>query len=122
MQTTSANAQQLHTEHQDWISELTFWHNELVFYARVFVRLLGDQNLGKEDTDQMEKLKSRIDNLNNQLEETRIKVAQHELNENANLDDQLGYHEKLREEVKKFEKTFRELKNDVFVFTDREDD
>jgi len=116
MQTT--NNEPLRKENEFLFNELTLWHNELMFYNKMLLRLAA-LDVPKSDTDQMEEFKSRFDNLQDKL------VKMHESMLNSNQSHENGISESIlasnREKIHGFEKEFKALKNDFFVFSDRED-
>ena len=118
----NTNSEQLHKEHESWLNELTLWHNELMFYDRMLLRLAA-MDVPKSDTDQMEEFKSRFDNLQEKFTTMRAAIENHErsLHNGGSVESHADAHNVSRENIHVFEKEFKALKNDFFVFSDKED-
>src|SRR5689334_5552773 len=115
------NTNELHSEHQEWLTDLTLWHNELMFYDGVLIRL-ATQDLPEESTNKMEEFKSQFDNLQDKLGKMRGAIEEHEQKIKADGNDRLAAdHNNMRDKIKGFEKEFKGIKNNFFVFADKED-
>jgi uncharacterized protein YukE len=118
----TSSIQNLHSEHEEWLDDVTAWHNELVYYNRVLLRLLEGVKIGP-DTDEMEKFKSRFDNLQDDFEKLREHINGHEntlAGANGAADSSYQQkHEDVRKKVKEFKKAFQDVKNDFFAFEEK---
>jgi len=95
-------------EHTTWLEELRFWSNELNFYEKVLLQLIGFPRV-EEHADELEKYEDRFKDMRDRLED----IGDH-LN-NTNADDFT------REKVRATEKDFRQLKDDFYKFSDKID-
>ena len=115
----SNNIEKLHEEHLEWMEEITAWHNELVYYNRVLLRLVEGAKEG-EDTEKMEEFKSRFDNLEDLFVKTKRSIEIHEAHLNdAAAESHTDKHRSMRVEMKSFKKQFLDLKNDFYVFEEK---
>jgi hypothetical protein len=113
------NFEKLHEEHRDWMEEITAWHNELIYYNRVLLRLLEGAK-ASSDTEQMEQFKSRFDVLEDQFKITRKKIEVHEKYlARAGEDGHAKEHASMGEQMRDFKKKFLQLKNDFYVFEEK---
>jgi hypothetical protein len=113
------NFEKLHEEHREWMEEITAWHNELVYYNRVLLRLLEGAK-AENDTEQMEEFKSRFDALEEQFEKTKRSIESHEKYlARAGEDGHANDHTIMRNQMRDFKKKFLDLKNDFYVFEEK---
>ena len=109
------NLEKLNDEHHEWMQEITNWHNELVYYSRVLLRLVEGVKTGP-DTEQMELFNSRFENLQERFEKASRSIQKHDKHL---VDSTEGIHDKhdaMRTEIKAFKKEFATLKNDFYKF------
>ena len=115
------NATQLHEEHAEWMGEITFMHNELLYFDNVLLRMLEEVQ-DKKEVNKIEEFKSQFDNQQDKLNSMRERIAGHEKSLNfdfsADGDTQHLGHEEMRFEVMEFRKQFNRLKNDFYTFVD----
>ena len=67
----------LHEDHHEWMQEVTNWHNELIYYNRVLLRLVEGVKTGP-DTDKMEEFKSRFDIMQGEFDKMAKNIAAHD--------------------------------------------
>jgi hypothetical protein len=111
------NTDNLHTEHQGWLADLTYWHNELMYFDRVLLRL-AEGAKEESDMDKLEEFKSAFDKLQDSFEEVKKEIQAHEtaLNNNSDGHDR---HEQIRGKVREFRNTFQNVKNEFFNFEEK---
>lgn len=116
--------QDMHKEHKDWADEITYWHNELVYFNNVVLGLIQKTD-DPQEVSRMEEFKSKFDNMLQGLNEVRDNIAAHEksLNFEPGTDGSTQMnqaHEQMRWKVEGFYKDFRDLKNDFYKFADKD--
>ncbi len=84
---------------------------------------LAAMDVPKADTDKMEEFKSRFDNLQEKFAKMRSNIENHErsIHNGGSAESHADAHNASRENIHTFEKEFKSLKNDFFVFSDKED-
>jgi hypothetical protein len=113
------NFETLHEEHHDWMQVITGWHNEIVYYNRVLLRLLEGAK-AEADTEMMEVFKSRFDELEEQFQLTRKAILNHEKYlTQAGEDGHSAEHGRMRADMHTFKHKFLQLKNDFYVFEEK---
>lgn len=120
---TEHNTQHMHEEHQDWLTDVTFWHNELVYFTNVVTRL-AEKTQKREDEERMEEFKSRFDAMQEKFTKVRDSIQAHErvlerADGQLHDDPDAGSHEKMRGKMKEFRREFQKLKNDFYEFSDK---
>ena len=56
--------QHVHEEHLEWLQEVTYWHNELIYYDNLLLRLLESTH-ANGDVEEIEEFKNAIDSKHN---------------------------------------------------------
>jgi chromosome segregation ATPase len=119
---TIQNTETLHTEHKDWEAEISYWHNECIYFGNVLLGML-ERTEDEKEIDRIEEFKSKFDNLNDRLAEVHNQINAHEqaLNDpfaNNGLTELAIQHDQMRWQIEEFHKQFRDLKNDFYKFAD----
>ena len=118
----NSNSEQLHNEHETWLNELTLWHNELMFYSRMLLRFAA-MEVPVSDTNKMEEFKSRFDTMQERFSKVRTAIENHDrsMQNNGSVDSHSTAHVEMRDRMSQFESDFKVLKNEFFVYSDKED-
>ncbi|MCX6350914.1 MAG: hypothetical protein NTX03_03520 [Bacteroidetes bacterium] len=77
----------LHDEHREWMEELTLWHNELMFYERIVVRMEAQKNLVPQWNDRLEEFMSKFQTMLKDFDFMREGIQMHERIINASDHD-----------------------------------
>lgn len=111
----------LHQEHNEWLTELTHWHNELMFYNNLLMRLAPQE--GDDKISIMENFKSQFDSMQEKLGKMLTAIEDHEkaISYNGSTANHEDAHKSMREKIKGFDSEFKTVKNEYFKFTDKED-
>jgi len=113
------NIETLHEDHRQWMEDITAWHNELVYYSRVLLRLVEGAKDGP-DTDKMEEFQSMFDNMQDQFESMRKNINAHDKSLAADHND--GHakdHAAMGKQVQDFKNKFNALKNEFYKFEEK---
>jgi hypothetical protein len=117
----------LHEESIEWLNEITFWHEECTFLFTLFVKNIQKLNpapvSSKEELLHIERELLQLQRSGGELDSLKHEVEQHERFLALLLENQLGSERNYRDEHKAlagnfmvFEKRFKDLKKDIFVF------
>ncbi len=115
-----ASLEELHQATLSWKSSVAFWRIEMRFFQNLidkyFMDMVSEKNLGKttEVVDRMSTIRDRgLRELDASVEEHEAHLAKlldHELEESVYRNE----HYALAEGIAKFQKSFKELKQEVF--------
>lgn len=117
----------LHEESMEWLSEITFWHEEGSFLFTLFVKNLKKQSPAspdlKEELLSIERELLHLRRSGGELDSLKHKVEQHERFLALVLENEIGSernyrdeHRELANEFHMFEKIFKDLKKKIFGF------
>src|SRR5947207_7261089 len=93
----------IHTDDLEWLKEVTYWHNELLYYDNVLLRLLENTNDPKL-IDGIEEFKSRFDEMQEAFNQLKADIDIHEKaidgdGEPSDESDYMNYHEEMRSKI-----------------------
>lgn len=114
----------LHTDHQEWIEELSYWNNELIYFNNVLMSLI-EKTTDEKEVSEIELYKSKFDTLREKIQDTANKINAHEkaIDYEAETEGNTELnmvHEQIHWIMKDFYKEFRALKNDFYKFADQD--
>lgn len=106
----------LHREHQDWLSEIKHWEQELKFLSNLTSKI---QNKQVEESLQKAagEFESQAYHYQMELQRLKSRIQQHEAeltngDSDARTEEQI--HGEVRDEMRKFRDTLYELKSELF--------
>jgi hypothetical protein len=108
--------QTLHQEHQDWLSEIAHWEQELEFLSHITSKI---QNRNVEESLQKAAGEFESQAYHQQMELSRLKVQiqDHEaelVSGDSNAQKEEQTHAEVRETMRRFRENFYELKAELF--------
>ncbi|TPE46259.1 hypothetical protein [Pontibacter mangrovi] len=119
--------EQLHTESNNWLSEIALWRVELNFFQRLLDSIVGQHPGGqaKQRISHFENLLyyfrgELLDQLEHDVREHEQYLA-YQLDMRAPFNEQVyrQVHKKYERQVKAFEQDFKEYKKDLYRFAGR---
>ncbi len=108
--------QTFHQEHQDWLSEIAHWEQELNFLSNITSKI---QNRNVEESLQKAAGEFESQAYHQQMELKRLKaqIQNHEaelVSGNTNTEDEARQHGEVRQVMREFRAQLYELKSELF--------
>lgn len=108
--------QTFHQEHQDWLSEIAHWEQELTFLSNITSKI---QNRNVEESLQKAagEFESQAYHQQMELKRLKVQIQNHEadmVSSGPNNQAEAQQHEEVRQVMRQFRDQFYELKSELF--------